>query len=166
MKTAALCALALVLSSGLAYADGKKPGISISFSSDDPATRLSPRRNVRDARLAITTRDGSASLLLMNDTVAIQLTDAVLGRVTAKEDANFFEELVVSGVKLAVGKAVEVPISSIRSAEIRDGALVLTNLKNQPLFSEIKVDGHDILRDFAVGDAARFVNAFRAMKKQ
>jgi hypothetical protein len=41
---------------------------------------------------------------------------------------------------------------------------VLTSDKNQLVFTEVKVNGTDVLRDFAVGDAARFVNALRAIK--
>src|SRR5204863_9232831 len=107
-------------------AEDKKPGISISFNSDDAHTRLGARRDARDARLTITTRDGSTMLLLMNDVVAVQLTDHALAPITAKEDAGFFEEMIVSGVRMAIRKAVEYPIAHIRSAEIRDGVLVLT----------------------------------------
>jgi hypothetical protein len=164
MQRTAVCALALLLSAGISYAAEKKPGISLSFSSEDPQTRLGPRRNVRDARLAITSRDGSTSLLLMNDVVAVQLTDRVVDKVAAGDDANLLEEIIASGVRLALRKAVEYPIASIRSAEIRDGVLIFTNDKNKPVFTEIKVNGTDVLRDFAIGDAARFVNAFRAAK--
>ena len=127
---------------------------------------MGPRHDVRDAKLAITNRDGSVSLLLMNDVVAIQLTDRALAKVSTKDDATFLEELVASGVRVALRKAVEYPIANIRSADIRDGALVLTSDKNQPVFTEVKVNGTDVLRDFAAGDAARFVNAFRAVKSR
>lgn len=159
-----VCALALLLMSGISYAGDKKSGISISFSSEDPRTHLGPRRNVRDARTAIISRDGSVSLLLMNDVVAVQLTDRVLEKTTTSGDANLLEEIIASGVRLAIGKAVDYPIAAIRSAEIRDGVLVLTNDKNKPVFTEVKVNGTEVFRDFAIGDAARFVNAFRAAK--
>lgn len=159
-----LLALALLLSSGISYASDKKSGISISFSSEDPRTHLGARRSVRDARTAITSRDGSVSLMLMNDVVAVQLTDRVLEKAKTNEDANLLEEIITSGVRLAIGKAVEYPIAAIRTAEIRDGVLVLTNDKGKPVFTEVKVNGTEVFRDFAIGDAARFVNAFRATK--
>jgi len=164
MNKVTVCALALLLSATLSFADDKKPGISISFSSEDSRTQLAPRHNVRDARTAITTRDGAVSMLLMKDVVAVQLTDRTLAQVSSKEDPGFVEELLVAGVRWGLRKAVEVPLASIRSAEVRDGALVLTNDKNEPVFTNIKVNGTDVLRDFAPADAARFVNAFRAAK--
>jgi len=165
MNKLTIFALALLLPATAAFA-GDKKGISISFGSDDPHTRLAARHDVRDAKSAITNRDGSVSLLLTDEVVAIQLTDRALARVSTKDDATFLEELVASGVRMAIRKAVEYPIANIRSMEIRDGALVLTNDKNQPVFSEVKVNGTDVLRDFAVSDAARFVNAFRAAKSR
>jgi hypothetical protein len=159
-----LLVLALLLTATAALASNDKKGISISFSSEDSRTHLGPRLNVRDARLAITNHDGSVALLLMNDVVAIQLTDRALANISTKDDASFIEELLASGVRTALRKAVEYPISGISSAGIRDGALVLTNDKGQPVFTEVKVNGTDVLRDFAIGDAARFVNAFRAVK--
>jgi hypothetical protein len=159
-----LLVLALLLTATAALASNDKKGISISFSSEDSRTHLGPRLNVRDARLAITNHDGSVSLLLMNDVVAVQLTDRALANISTKDDASFIEELLASGVRTALRKAVEYPISGISSAGIRDGALVLTNDKGQPVFTEVKVNGTDVLRDFAIGDAARFVNAFRAVK--
>jgi hypothetical protein len=164
MTRLTLCALALLLSATLSYAEEKKDGISISFSSEDSRTEPGPRRDVRDARLAITTRDGSVTLLLMSDVLAVQLTDRALANLSTKEDANFLEELLASGVRVAMRKAVEYPTASIRSITIRDGALVLTNDKNQPVFTEIKVNGREVLRDFALADATHFMKAFAAAK--
>jgi hypothetical protein len=164
MKTLATSVLALLLLAPAATAGEKKESLSISFDSDDSRTRMAPRHTAREARLAITTRNGAAMLLLMNDVVAVQLTDATLAQVEAKDDANFLEELLVAGVRLAVGKSVEYPTANIRSAEIRNGVLVLTNDHGKPVFDEIKVDGRNLTRDISATDAARFVKAFRALK--
>ena len=166
MKILTACALVLLLSAAVASAAEKKEGISISFSSDDPRTRLATRHDARDARLAVTTRSKTAMLLLTNDVVAVQLTDATLAKMETKDDANFLEELVASGVRLAVGKSVEYPVANIRSAEIRNGVLTLTNDQGKPVFDEIKVNGSNVTRDLSAADAARFVNAFRAVKSR
>src|SRR5687767_9452440 len=77
MKTLAMCALVLSLAVS-AVAGEKKDGISISFDSDDSRTRLASRYDVRDARVAVTTRSGSAVLLVTSDVVAVQLSDDAL----------------------------------------------------------------------------------------
>jgi hypothetical protein len=164
MKTLATSALALLLLASVASAGDKKDGLSISFDSDDSRTHLAPRHVARDARLAVTTRNGAAVLLLTKDVVAVQLSDAALAKVETKNDAGFLEELVVSGVRLAVAKAVEYPVANIRSAEIRDGVLTLINDQGKPVFDNVKVNGANVTRDLSAADAAKFVNAFRAIK--
>jgi pimeloyl-ACP methyl ester carboxylesterase len=89
MNRISLCALALLLCSTMAYAGDGNRGVSISFDSNDSHVHLRPRLNGHDARLAITTRDGSTSLLLMNDMVAVQLTDHDLAQIKPKDDDNF-----------------------------------------------------------------------------
>jgi hypothetical protein len=160
MKTIGMCALALVLMGGVAQAE---EGISINLDSGAP-TQLAPRRELSDACLAVVSREGSVALMLTNDVVAVQLTDRALSDVEPDKDAGFLEELVVSGVRLALGKSIECPISAIRSAELRGGRLLLTNYDGKPVFNEIKVNGSDVLQSFSSKDAARFVSAFRAAK--
>jgi hypothetical protein len=162
MKKIPLYALVLLLVAGVASAESN---LSISLSSDDDLATMGPRRDVRDARVAIRTRDRSTMLLLMNDVVAVQLSDAALAKLQSEkknEDAGFFEELFTAGVRIAIGKSVEYPLANIRSVEYRDGVLHLVNAKNEPVFAELKVNGTDVLRDFSSADAARFINAFRA----
>lgn len=166
MKKIPMFALALLLWGGVAVAG---EGISISLSSNDPRAEMGPRYDVRDARLAIRTRDRSATLLLVDDVIAVQLSDAMLAKMESetgkkKKDTGFFEELVLAGVRIAVGKSVEYPIAAIRSADYRDGVIRLVNDQNKPVFAELKVNGTEILRDFSSVDAARFVAAVRARK--
>ena len=164
MKALATCALVSVLSVSSAFAGEPKRGVSISFDSDDARTSVAARHAVREARLAITTRHDGATLLLLNDAVAIQLSDAALRAVDTKDEASFLEEWLAAGARLMVSKSVEYPIANIRSAEVRDGALVLTNDEGKPVFDHIRINGENVTRDVAPADAVRFVNAFRALK--
>ena len=165
MKTLTSCALVLLLSAPVVSADDKKEGISISFSSEDSRTRLAPRHDADKARFAITSRNG-ATLLLTNDVVAVQLSEARLAKVQTKDDANFLEEFLAAGVRLAIGKSVEYPIANIRSAEVRNGVLTLTNDQGKPVFEGVQVDRQDVLRSVSAADAAKFVNAFRVVKSR
>jgi hypothetical protein len=164
MKTLTSCALVLLLSTSVVFAGEKKPGISLSFDSDDARTELAARHTLREARVAVRTRNGAAVLLLLNDVVAVQLSDSALAAMETKEDASFFEELVVAGVRVAMKKSVEYPIAHIRSAEVRNGVLMLTNSEGKPVFEEMKVNGSNVTHDLSAADAAKFVNAFRAVK--
>ena len=159
MKTLAMCALVLFLSAGAAQAGD---GISITLDSSDPRTELGERHDVRDARMAITSRDGSTVLLLLDDVVAMQLTDRALDRMKSeKKDPNFLEELLIAGVKMAIGKSIEYPIEKIRAMDYHDGALRVIGADNKPVFTEVKVNGRDVLRDFSRADVTRFANALK-----
>jgi len=166
MKALTSCALALLLCSSTAVlaAEKEKGGISITFNSDDARTHMGPRHNAHDARAAVTTRHNNAMLLLMHDDVAVQLTDSALAKMNAKEESSFLQDLLASTVKLAAGKSVEFPIANIKSAEVRDGVLVLTSDQGKPVFDNVKVNGDDLTRDLSPADAAKFVEAFRKAK--
>ena len=165
MKTLASLALLLVLSTPAVAKDG----ISISLSSDDSRTELGDRHDMRDARMAIATKDHSVVLLLLDDVVAMQLSDAAMKEIDAeqkkKKDTNFFEDLVVAGVKLALGKSIEYPIASIRTLDYTNGALRVLGADGKPVFTELKVNGTDVLRDFSRADVIRFAAALRAARK-
>lgn len=159
-----MCALTLFLASGTAEA---RDGISVSLSSDDSRAQFGDRHDVRDARLAIKTRDNAVVLLLLDDVVAMQLSEATmngLDKEKKKKDTTFFENLVVAGAKLAIGSSIEYPIESIRVLDYNNGALRVIGADNKPVFTELKVNGTDVLRDFSRADVARFASAFRAAK--
>lgn len=163
MKTLATCAL-LVLLSTPALA---KDGLSISFNSDDSRTDLGDRHELRDARAAIVSQDRSVELMLIGDVIAIQLSDRTLDQMESKKkDANLFEEIILAGVQVAVGKSIEYPIASIKSIDYVNGALRIIGADGKPVFTEVKVNGTNVMRDFTRADAVRFANAVRAAKKR
>jgi hypothetical protein len=167
MKTLLASALVLSLSTAAAFAgapEKKHGGVSITFDSNDPRVQLGARHEGREARVVVGTRNGGAVVMLLDNLVAVQLSDAALAAVAPEKDANFFEEWVVAGVRMAVKKSVEYPLAHIRSAEVRDGVLVLTNDEGKPVFNDIKVNGSIVTRDLTPADAARFVDAFQAAK--
>jgi hypothetical protein len=157
MKMLAPCALALVLATTSASAGG----ISITVDSTNGRTEVGARHETREARLAITTRDGSTMLLLLDDTIAVQLTDRALRDVEPKKDAGFLEELLAAGVKVAVGKSVEYPLAHIRSVAVKNGLLEILGDDGKRVFNEVKVNGTDVFRNFSATDAARFAAAVR-----
>ena len=163
MKTLVACALLLLSTPAVA-----RDGINISLNSDDSRAQFGDRHDIRDARIAIATKDRAVVLMLVDDVVAMQLSDAAMRDIeseeTKKKDKNFLEELVLAGVKLAVGKSIEYPIASIRTFDYSNGALRVIGAENKPVFTELKVNGTDVLRDFSRADVTRFANAVRAAK--
>lgn len=163
MKTFATCALLLLLATPVVAKDG----ISISLNSDDSRTELGDRHELRDARAAITSQNRSIELMLVDNVIAMQLSDRELDRMESKKkDANLLEEILLAGVQVAVGKSIEYPIANIRTIDYVNGALRIIGADGKPVFTEVKVNGTDVLRDFSRADAVRFANAVRAAKKR
>jgi hypothetical protein len=164
MKSLATFALLLLLTvPALA-----KEGISISLNSDDSRTELGDRHELRDARTAITSQDRSVELMLIGDVIAMQLSDRALNQMESKKkkDTNLLEEILLAGVQVAVGKSIEYPVASIKSIDYANGALRIIGADGKPVFTEVKVNGTDVMRDFARADAARFANAVRAARSR
>jgi hypothetical protein len=104
--------------------------------------------------------------MLTKGVVAMQLSDAAIARLEdekKKEETNFLEELLLAGVQTALGKSLEYPVDDLK-ADYRNGALQFTNEDDEPIFTKVKVNGVDVLRNFSSADATRFVNAVRAAK--
>jgi len=59
--------------------------------------------------------------------------------------------------------SVEYPVANLRSAEIRNGVLTLTNDQGKPVFDQVKVEGENVLRSLSAADAAKFVHVFRTV---
>ncbi|HEX7833380.1 MAG TPA: hypothetical protein VF787_27265 [Thermoanaerobaculia bacterium] len=163
MNRLATCALVLLLSAPAVFAGE----LSIDLNSNDSRVDLAPRRNPRSAQLAITSRDGSTVLMLAKDVVAIQLSDAEMAKMEAdtEKDTNFFEELILAGVRNFAGKSMEYPVAKLK-VDYRGGALQFRNEKSEPIFTEFKVNNVDVMRNFSSADATRFVNAVRTAQSR
>jgi hypothetical protein len=166
MKPVALCLVAFLACSAFA-------GVSINVGSDDDSARIGPRRNVSAARTSLTSRDGSTAILLTNDLLVVQLTDKALARIDSERSSEdhdrglveqIFAAMVVSGVRLMLGKAIEYPIAEIRSVEYRNNQLLITNNAGEPIFRELEINDVDVMSSFAATDANRFSASFRAIK--
>jgi len=145
-----------------------------SFSS--PA-RLADRYDTRDARVAITTENGQATLILTEDVVAAQLSDRVLSKIDRKlrrerhdDDDNVLartiKTAVLSSVRSVLDHSAECSISDIRDVEYRRGRLVFTTEDGDRLFEDIEVGDEDMMEGFSESDARAFVREFHRMKSR
>jgi YD repeat-containing protein len=137
--------------------------------------RWAQRYDDRGARIAITSRDGDATLLLTEDVVALQLSDRTLHRIKRElrqdrdddEDnplAQAIKSAVVASVSSLLDHCAECPISDLRDVDYRDGRLVFITESGKEIFQSVQVDDADALRGFTAGDARQFVKEFRRLK--
>jgi hypothetical protein len=176
MKTLAIGLLFLaLLPAGTALAhDHDGPSVSLKSCCESP-TRWSDRWDRDDARFAMTTEDGAVTMLLDGESVALQLSDQSMRKVRRelrKEENDDDDNPIGQALKAAVlgtvrsllDHSIECPVRDLRSADYRDGRLVLVANDGHRVFGEISVDHQDVLESFSDRDARAFVAEFQRVK--
>jgi hypothetical protein len=141
---------------------------------DEPA-RWAARHDSRDARLAITTEDGAATLLLTSEVAAVQLSDRMMRdtrrKLKAEKDGdedNVLERAiktaVIGGVRALLDHSAECPVRELKSVDYRDERLIFTALDGKRVFDDIDVNDRDVMTGFSERDAKAFVREFRRLK--
>lgn len=149
--------------------------VSVSTGSDDDSPgRIGPRRDPRQARSAIATRDGKVALLLTRDAVAMQLTDRGLRDIgrdmdeDAEGEDGFVAEIIQAAVRSSVAtmlkRSVEYPVSELRDVQYRGGRLVFTGEDGERVFEDVSVNDTDVMESFSEADARAFVREFQRLK--
>jgi hypothetical protein len=178
MRSALLTLLGLTLLSTLS-----PPGASarckelcrIQAPSCERPARWAQRHDDQQAVIAITTRDGDATLLLTDEVVALQLSDRKLHRIKRElqrerddeEDnalAQAIKTAVITGVSSLLDHCAECPISDLRDVDYRDGRLVFITEGGREVLQSGDGDDQNTLRGFSASDARQFVKEFRRLK--
>jgi hypothetical protein len=140
---------------------------------DHGPARPGPRYALNQAEFAMTTRDDVASLLLTREVVALQLSERTLRRVSNQVESEgqhdgFFARMIVNVVHNTVNNvlrhSLQVPLDRLRSADYRDGRLVLVTDEGERLFQDVEVENSEVMQSFSPRDAQLFVRHFRALK--
>lgn len=141
-------------------------------------SHLARRHDTADARIAITTQGGAATLLLTDRVVALQLSDHTFKHVmrSLKEKeyddddivfAAAIKHAVFSTVRAVLDRSAEFPIREIRDVEYRDGRLELLTTNGRAAFRELRIeDTEDTLSGFSEHDALAFVREFHRVKDE
>ncbi len=173
--------LALVLALSLlpaARADAHRHDCGgVCFGNGAGVTHIAPRHEAGESRIAITTEDGAAVLLLTGDVMAVQLSDRTLHKVDRKlrakeEDGEggpigmAIKSAVISSVRSILNHSAECPISRLRDVEYEDGRLVVTTNRGRHVFEHLDVNDHDLMSGFSERDARAFVREFRTIKAE
>ncbi len=175
MRTALLALLGLTLVSAPAARAGSHELCRFESSCCDRPARWAERYDERDARVAITNREGQVTLLLTRDVVAMQLSDRTLRHIRrelrhdhGEDDDNAFAQAIKAAVAASLGSilnhSAECPIRDLKDVDYRDGRLVFITNDGRSIFESVEIDDEDALRGFSASDARLFVKEFRRLK--
>jgi hypothetical protein len=156
---------------GAAAADARAFQCDANLPCDDPL-RWADRHEVADARFAIHTDNRKVTLVLTDRVVAMQLSDKVMRRIDRKLDAREDDEdntalgraiktAVLSGVRSLLDHSAECDIRDIKSADYRNGELILTAKNGKHLYANAEVDDDNVMTRFEPADARAFVHELR-----
>lgn len=150
------------------------PHVTINNLDGGDAVRVAPRHSLRNAHMAITTTDNTASFVMTREVVALQLTDRALREVNREIDRDMDEEkgmfaaMVANVVRSTVGtmlrRSLEIPIDELRTVDYRGGRLVFVTEDGDRIFEDAEVNGTDLMASFSPREAQAFVREFRALK--
>jgi hypothetical protein len=176
MKTLSLALLLLVAAPapGASARSHESDDCGIETHCCDFPTRWGPRHATHDARIAVTTEDGDATLVLTDELVAVQLSDRkyhdISRKLRDKEDGNdenddnplaiAIKTAVFSGVRSMLAHSAECPIRELRSVEYRDGRLIFITRDDDRIFRGMRIDDQNVMDGFSEKDARAFVREF------
>jgi hypothetical protein len=137
--------------------------------------RWAARRPEQSAEFAITTRNRKVTLLLTESTVAMQLSDHEMHRISQKlwdkenepEDnafANAIKTVVLSSVRALLDHSAECRLRDLDDVEYVSGRLVFTTVNGNRLFDDTDVDDDDVMGAFSERDSRAFVREFHRLK--
>lgn len=173
LATLALAALVALPAQQLAAQRDHSPNVQIHDDESD-VVQFGPRHG-RDARMAITTTDNTASFVLTRSVVALQLSERTLARIdrdmdrdARDENHGVFASMIVSAVRGTVGnmlrRSLEVPIDDLKTVDYRNGRLIFVTEDGDRVFENVEIDDTDVTASFNARDAVAFVREFRALK--
>ena len=178
MKSLAVGLLVLALTpAGTAFAKHADdcPNVTIRGGCCDSPTRWADRWDLGEARRAITTTDGTVTLLIDDREVALQLSDRAMHKIGRKlhdetEDADenplgqAIKDAVLGVVRSMLDHSIECRVRDLRSVDYVDGRLELITTDGDRLFEKIEVDDRDVLESFSPSEARAFVAEFQRVK--
>jgi len=130
---------------------------------------LVDRMSHSDADYAMTTREGSVDLMIAQQRIVIQFSDAFMTNLEDELDAEkgkdpddshfatVIKSMVSSGVRTMLDRAIAVPLSEISEIYVDEGRLVIKDSVGDELFGEMEINDRKVMEDFSRRDARRFV---------
>ncbi|HYH81953.1 MAG TPA: hypothetical protein VEX86_19260 [Longimicrobium sp.] len=174
-----LAALALVLGAGLsplaAHPAAAQRGTTMRVNAADSLTSIVPRQRASSAEAALRTRDGQVAVLLLDSELVVQFTDEGLDRVTRDVGraesaqgaaARILARMLGAGMAGLLDHGIACRLSELRGTSAQGSRLLVEDRRGRSVFSEMEVNGKQVMDDFPPAEARRFSEAVnRAIRR-
>jgi len=126
------------------------------------------------ARFAIVSRDGQATLLLMDTTIVAQMTDRGLARINARETTDtikgaanrIFARMALGALVPLFDHGVAYHLRDLADARYADGRLQLLRANGEEVFRDVEIGKGPLMESFSADDAKAFAARARAARAQ
>ncbi|MFL5501836.1 MAG: hypothetical protein ACJ79Q_11430 [Gemmatimonadaceae bacterium] len=147
-------------------------GIHVSVHVPDSVAHVVDRETADHARFAIVSRDGQASLLLMDTTIVVQMTDRGLARMNAREATDtiksaatkLFARMALGALVPFFDHGIAYHLRDLADAKYEDRRLQLIRGNGDEVFRDVEIGKGPLMESFPPADAEAFAAHARAAR--
>ncbi|MEP6729275.1 MAG: hypothetical protein ABJE10_01490 [bacterium] len=161
LSLSALAALALIASPVRA----QDTGVNFNVRLPDSVAHIVPRANPASGAYAITSKDGSGALVLLDTTIVMQFTDRGLDRMKnagAATDSikgtneRMIARMVLGALQPVFDHGIAYHLRDLSTAQYADGRLQLKRRNGEEVFRDVKLNNTPLMANFSEQDATIF----------
>lgn len=153
--------LALAITAPLSAQD---KGVHVSIEVPDSIAHVVERNKGARAHFAIVSRDGAATLLLMDTTIVAQLTDQGLARLSSREATDtikgamnrLFARMALGALQPLFDHGIAYHLRDMADARYADGRLQLLRANGEEVFRTTEIGKTPLMESFTPSDAIAF----------
>jgi len=135
----------------------------------DSVAHVVDRQTADNARFAIVSRDGAATLLLMDTTIVAQMTDRGLARMNSREATDtikgqvnrLFARMALGALQPLFDHGVAYHLRDMADARYADGRLQILRANGDEVFRDTQAGHEPLMESFSPGDARAFAKRAR-----
>ena len=144
----------------------KGASITVAAGEGDGPERITARQRVTAGKPHLLSTNRLSELLLKDDAVTMQLSDYGLSQIGAEEKTrgkaerflgNVLKTMALSGVKQMLDHGLALPLADTRSAQVRDGEVVILTCQGKEVFNKVKINNQ--IQKYPQESADEFVRA-------
>ena len=160
-------ALALAVAVSLSAQDAGSMHVNVHV--PDSVAHVVDRTSAEHAHFAIVSRDGGASLLLMDTTIVAQMTDLGLARMNSHETTDtikgavnrLFARMALGALQPLFDHGIAYHLRDMADARYADGRLQLLRANGEEVFRDTEMGHEPLMESFAPDEARAFAKRAR-----
>jgi hypothetical protein len=160
-------ALALAVAAPLGAQNSASMHVNIHV--PDSVAHVVDRQSTDHSLFAIVSRDGSATLLLMDTTIVAQMTDRGLARMNSHETTDtiqgaasrLFARMALGALQPLFDHGVAYHLRDMADARYADGRLQILRANGDEVFRDTQAGHEPLMESFTPGDAKAFAKRAR-----